>query len=291
MRAQRIAIYGKGGIGKSTVATSLSVLFAMAGDKVLHVGCDPKRDSSLRLIDGAPRPSVLEALEACGDQISPDQIVSVGRHGVELVEAGGPEPGVGCAGRGVSLMLERLDQLGLVEQRAYDRVVYDVLGDVVCGGFAAPLRRGIGQRVYIVTSEEPMSLYAANNIAKAVVKASRNGVSLGGLIVNLREQGDFRAPLEAFASSLGTRIIGTIQRDPLVRKAEYRFETVVEYAPKAPSSVELRRLADAIRNTPPHATFPLPTPLDQDAFVRFVRAHLGDRDAAEPLAGENAGER
>ncbi len=291
MRAQRIAIYGKGGIGKSTVATSLSVLFAMAGDKVLHVGCDPKRDSSLRLIDGALRPSVLEALEACGDKISPDQIVSVGRHGVELVEAGGPEPGVGCAGRGVSLMLERLDQLGLVEQRAYDRVVYDVLGDVVCGGFAAPLRRGIGQRVYIVTSEEPMSLYAANNIAKAVVKASRNGVSLGGLIVNLREHGDFRAPLEAFASSLGTRIIGTIQRDPLVRKAEYRFETVVEYAPKAPSSVELRRLADAIRNTPPHATFPLPTPLDQDAFVRFVRVHLGDRDAPEPLAGENAGER
>ena len=142
--------------------------------------------------------------------------------------------------------------------------------------------------VYIVTSEEPMSLYAANNIAKAVVRFSRNDVALGGLIVNLREKGDFRALLEAFAARLGTRICATIPRDALIRKAENRFKTVVEYAPGAPSSSELVRLADSIRNTPQDAVFPLPTPLDQDEFVRFVREHLGTDEGDEPGREGNA---
>jgi nitrogenase iron protein NifH len=285
MTAHRIAIYGKGGIGKSTVATNLSVLFAQAGQKVLHVGCDPKRDSSLKLLDGAAPPSVLEALAAHGDRIKLEDIVAVGRHGVEFVEAGGPEPGVGCAGRGVSVMIERIDQLKLIELRAYDMVVYDVLGDVVCGGFAAPLRRGIGHRVYIVTSEEPMSLYAANNIAKAVIRFSRNGVALAGLIVNLREKGEFRPVLEAFANRLGTRVCGVFERDQLIRKAEYQFRTVVEYAPNAPISVELRHLAASIRASRDEAPLALPTPLDPGEFVSFVREHFDGGDPGENGTG------
>jgi nitrogenase iron protein NifH len=276
MPANRIAIYGKGGIGKSTVATNLSVLFAQAGLKVLHVGCDPKRDSSMKLLDGPAPPTVLEAMAAHGDRVKLTDIVAIGRHGVEFVEAGGPEPGVGCAGRGVAMMIERLDELKLVEKRGYDVVLYDVLGDVVCGGFAAPLRKGIGREVYVVTSEEPMALFAANNIARAVVRYAGNGVVLGGLIVNLRERGPFRDTLEAFARRLGTRVLAFLERDPLVRQAEYQFRTVVEVSPQAPISVELRRLAGWMSRQCTEDAPPLPTPMQQHEFVDFVRQHFAE---------------
>jgi nitrogenase iron protein NifH len=274
MSAHQIAIYGKGGIGKSTIATSLSVLFAQSGRKVLHVGCDPKRDSSLKLADGHAPPSVLEALTLHGATITPEQVVATGRHGVDFVEAGGPEAGVGCAGRGVSLMLERLDAMRLVESRAYEVVVYDVLGDVVCGGFAAPLRRGISQQVCIVTSEEPMSLFAANNIAKAVARFAPNGVTLAGLVVNARHPGNFLPALEAFAHCLGTSVLACIPHDRAVRKAEYQFRTVVETAPESLAAVQLaalhRQLIEAWEKPPS----PVPTPLEPQQFVSFVREHF-----------------
>ncbi|HPB99044.1 MAG TPA: hypothetical protein PKW66_24175, partial [Polyangiaceae bacterium] len=199
----------------------------------------------------------------------------------------GPEPGMGCAGRGVSLMIERLEQLRLVEQGHYEVVVYDVLGDVVCGGFAAPLRRGIGQYVYIVTSEETMSLYAANNIAKAVVRYSRNGIMLAGLIANQREIGDFSDMLNAFAESLGTRLCALFHRDPLVRKAENRFQTVVEAAPDSKISLQFQELAAqmALREPQP---YPIPTPLDQNQFVQFIRQYSRDEDLQdEPSDGND----
>lgn len=280
MTARRIAIYGKGGIGKSTVATSLSMVFALAGRRVLHVGCDPKADSSLRLIDGQAKPHVLDVLLDRGRHVTVDDILSIGRHGVEFIEAGGPEPGSGCAGRGVAVMIERLEQLDVIESRSYDVVLYDVLGDVVCGGFAAPLRRGVGQHVYIVTSEEPMSLYAANNIARAVARYSRNGIVLGGVIANLHQERTQMAFVESFAARIGTEVVASLTRDPLIRRAEHVFTTVVELAPQSPSAVELRRLAgamyerfDDLKGHPPRP----PTPLEQREFMAFVRDHTDDQ--------------
>ena len=282
MTANRIAIYGKGGIGKSTIATNLSILFAQQGQKVLHVGCDPKRDSSLKLMDGKAAASVLEALAAEGAKVAAEHIVAVGRHGVEVIESGGPEPGVGCAGRGVSLMIERIDELEVIESRGYDVVVYDVLGDVVCGGFAAPLRQGAGRQVYIVTSEEPMSLFAANNIAKAVIRFQRNGVSLGGLIANIRDPGDYRTPMAAFAERLGTTILAYIERDPLVRKAEYRFRTVVEDYPSSPIAGALRDLSAEIERRWTAKPASPPTPLQDSEFVTFIREHFAEPSPDEP---------
>ena len=273
MSTHRIVIYGKGGIGKSTIATNLSVLYAMAGKRVLHIGCDPKADSTLKLQadDGPAFPSVLDALLRNKGRVLIEDIVGTGRHGIDIIEAGGPPPGTGCGGRGVARMFELLEQLKLFRHRSYDVVLYDVLGDVVCGGFAAPLRKGISERVYVVTSEEVMSLYAANNIARAAQAYARNDITLGGWIVNLRENDVARAPIEALAERIGTRVLAYLERDPLVREAEYAFRTVVEHAPEAPVSRALRQLADELLD-PEGPPGQVPTPLSPEAFRLFVRA-------------------
>ena len=275
MSPHRIVIYGKGGIGKSTIATNLSVFYALGGRRVLHVGCDPKQDSTLKLQDGAPFPSVLEALLRKKGRVLLEDVVGRGRHGLDIIESGGPEPGVGCGGRGVARMFELLEQLRLFEERTYDVALFDVLGDVVCGGFAAPLRKGVSDRVYVVTSEEVMSLYAANNIARAVSAYARNDIALGGLIVNLRENDVVREPLEALAERIGTRILCFLERDPLVRQAEYSFRTVVEHAPNAPVSQELGRLAERLLRSDDAPVGP-PTPLGPEEFRDFVRQHFAE---------------
>jgi len=275
----KIAIYGKGGIGKSTIATSLSVIYALAGKRVLHVGCDPKQDSTLKLGSASDVPSVLDAYLREGKRLSLDHIVGRARHGIDFIEAGGPEPGAGCAGRGVSLVLELLDQLGLFQRRKYDVVLYDVLGDVVCGGFAAPFRHGAAELVYVVTSEEVMSLYAANNIARGVASHARSGTRLGGLILNLRDASFPLPPLEEFAARLGTRVVGTVDPAPLVRRAERALQTVVEYAPSAPISVRLREIAAALEQTSQRPPPPPPTPFPPREFNRFVQEHLAALDA------------
>ena len=175
---ERIAVYGKGGVGKSVVATALSVWYAQQGRAVLHVGCDPKQDSALRLTDGARLRSVLETLADHPQLTSVDSVLHEGRYGIRCCESGGPEPGVGCGGRGVARTLELLGELEVISGGQYDVVMFDVLGDVVCGGFAAPLRRGFAEKVVIVVSEEPMAMFAANNIARAI--ARRRGISGGG---------------------------------------------------------------------------------------------------------------
>ncbi len=268
---QRIAIYGKGGIGKSVVATSLSAAFAMKGLRVLHVGCDPKADSAVRLMDTGKRvPTVLDIMGKDYMVVSPEQVIHVGRLGIHTCEAGGPPPGLGCGGRGVARTLEYLEDMELVSEERYDVAVFDVLGDVVCGGFAAPLRKGFGDKVFIVLSEEPMSIYAANNISRAVQIYEANGVVLGGLIVNLRENNPAYVPMiQKFADKLSTHIIGVIPRDVRIMEAEKRKKTVVEYAPESDAAKAFHAVAEAVLNTDP-AQARRPTPMEHEEFYEFM---------------------
>mgnify|MGYP002640930857 CR=1 FL=1 len=267
----RIAIYGKGGIGKSVVATSLSAAFAGKGMGVLHIGCDPKSDSAVRLMPGSQKvPTVLQVLGDDASAVSTENIIHQGRLGIHCCEAGGPPPGLGCGGRGVARTLEFLEDMEVIESGNYGAVVFDVLGDVVCGGFAAPLRQGFAEKVFIVLSEEPMSVYAANNISRAVEIYQSNGVALGGLVVNTRDNAHAELPmLEAFAARLSTRILGRIPRDPKIMEAERKRMTVVEYAPEAPAAQAFRELADTILSLDSR-DLPTPTPLDDEAFYAFM---------------------
>ena len=263
----RIAIYGKGGIGKSTVCAHLSVIYAEQGDRVLLVGCDPKHDSTLRVADGEVA-TVMGQLARSPNGLRPSAFVTRGRFGIDLIECGGPEPGAGCGGRGVAKMFDVFRAVRLLDNGPWNAVVFDILGDVVCGGFAAPLRKGFAEMAFIVTSEEVMSLYAANNVAKAIRTYGDNGVALGGLIANLREDSG-RGLLENFARALGTTLVGTVPRDPLVLEAEAHMKTVVEHRPDAPISATYRDLAARVKAVDPDA-LSLPTPMDEAQFQAFI---------------------
>ncbi len=203
MARERIVFYGKGGIGKSTTSTNVSASLARMNKKVLHVGCDPKHDSTVSLMDGVMIETVAEK-RISGDKVRPDHILETSRTGVDCVEAGGPHAGAGCAGRGISRMFELFKKAGLLDDDRYDVAIFDVLGDVVCGGFAAPLRREMGKKVIIVTSEEVMSLYAANNIAKAVVNHASNGIVCAGVVINVRDNTEDLSPVYRFAKLINS---------------------------------------------------------------------------------------
>ncbi|MFH2005699.1 MAG: AAA family ATPase [bacterium] len=266
---QRLVFYGKGGIGKSTVSANVSAVLAGQGQRVLHVGCDPKHDSTVALMAGEMIPTVLDRGLGPGGAAAED-LVRVGPSGVHCVEAGGPQAGVGCAGRGISRTIEILEQAGLLAPGRYDAVIFDLLGDVVCGGFAAPLRHRVGEKVVIVSSEEVMSLYAANNVARAVVTYASNGIVCAGILLNLRDESEDLGPVTRFAELLGTPVLGVIRRDPLIREAEYRRTTVVEHAPDAPISATFRELAEALQAVDP-AACSLPTPLGDRDFYTLAR--------------------
>lgn len=270
-KLERIAIYGKGGIGKSMVATSLSATFAKDGRRVLHVGCDPKHDSAVRLMDGGVQiPTVLEVIGDDPSAVSTEAILHEGRMGIVCAEAGGPRPGVGCGGRGVARTLEFLDDMEVIDSGNFDVVVFDVLGDVVCGGFAAPLRQRFAEKIVIVMSEEPMAMYAANNIARAVEIYHENGVQLAGLVANVKQVDDKDLEmLHRFAERLSTRILAVIRRDPLVITAERKRQTVVEYAPEAETSQTFVQLAAAITELDTKA-LSLPTPMEDPEFYAFL---------------------
>jgi len=268
---ERIAIYGKGGVGKSVVATNLSVCYATSGKRVLHVGCDPKHDSAIRLLDGTSHVrTVLDVLKDDPHAEITNEILNIGRHGIHACEAGGPPAGLGCGGRGVARTIEYLDETQFLDSGNYEVVVFDVLGDVVCGGFAAPLRAGFAEKVVIVASEEPMAIFAANNIARAVVAYQRNGVVLAGLVANLRGQNVDVAPIERFAEHLGTRVLAVVERDPLIITAEQHQRTILEYAPDSNAARAMKDLGAALvdlrtKDVPP------PTPMTDEALFDFLR--------------------
>lgn len=224
---KKIAIYGKGGIGKSTTVSNISAALATRGLKVMQIGCDPKADSTINLTGGKKITTVLDALRD-KDKVELEDIVTIGDLGVICVEAGGPVPGVGCAGRGIITAFEKLEELEAYEKYQPDIVIYDVLGDVVCGGFAMPIRGGYADEVCIVTSGEMMSLYAATNIAYAVKNFGKRGyASLKGLIQNSKNIENEDDLVMTAAKEIETEIIYKVSRNSMVQKAEALGKTVV----------------------------------------------------------------
>ncbi|QKF07073.1 AAA family ATPase [Berryella wangjianweii] len=247
---RRIAIYGKGGIGKSTTTSNLSAALVSRGYAVMQIGCDPKADST-RLHTGGKRiPTVLDQLRANQD-LALEDLVKQSESGVYCVESGGPLPGVGCAGRGVITAFEQLDELGAYEIIRPDFVLYDVLGDVVCGGFAMPLRGGYAQQVLVVTSGEMMSLYAASNIMTALKNfKSRNYAQFAGLVVNRRDVADEEAIIRRFCEEEQANVVGDIPRSPEVQICDEQGKLCARRFPKSPASLAYQRLADYVESLP-----------------------------------------
>ena len=245
---RKVAIYGKGGIGKSTTTQNTVAGLAEMGKKVMVVGCDPKADSTRLLLGGLAQRSVLDTLRDEGEDVELEDLCSPGFGHCRCVESGGPEPGVGCAGRGIITSINMLEQLGAYrEEHGLDYVFYDVLGDVVCGGFAMPIREGKAEEIYIVVSGEMMAMYAANNIAKGILKFAQTGnVRLGGLICNSRKVDNEREMIDQFARRLGTQMIHFVPRDNDVQRAEINRKTVIEWNPECTQASEYRALAKAI---------------------------------------------
>ena len=266
---RQIAIYGKGGIGKSTTTQNLTAGLAELGKKVMVVGCDPKADSTRLLLGGLHQKTVLDTLREEGD-VELSSIMKEGFGGTRCVESGGPEPGVGCAGRGIITSIGLLERLGAYTEDL-DYVFYDVLGDVVCGGFAMPIREGKAKEIYIVASGEMMALYAANNISKGISRYARTGgVRLGGIICNSRNVDREKELLEAFAKELGTQLIYFVPRDNIVQRAEINKKTVIAYDPNSKQADEYRSLAEAIdKNT----FLTVPKPMTQERLEEILIEH------------------
>jgi len=244
---RKIAIYGKGGIGKSTTTANLSAALAGQGYRVMQIGCDPKADSTSTLMSGREIPTILDVLREKKNGVRLEDIVFTGFGGVLCAESGGPAPGVGCAGRGIIAAFEALESLRAFEVYRPDIVLYDVLGDVVCGGFAMPLRKGYAKEICIVTSGEKMSLFAAKNIARAVEQFKGRGYArLKGLILNARGVPNEAGLVQAAAEEMGTGVIIEIPRDSAVQFCEERNVTVIEGAPDSPLAGVYHRLAETM---------------------------------------------
>ncbi|AXI25236.1 nitrogenase iron protein [Methanofervidicoccus sp. A16] len=258
---KKICVYGKGGIGKSTTVSNVAVALAESGKKVMVIGCDPKGDSTRNIV-GKKIPTVLDILRKKGEDIQLEDVVFKGFQGIYCVESGGPEPGIGCAGRGIIKAIEILDKLKVFETLEPDIVIYDVLGDVVCGGFAMPLQKHLADEVYIVTTCDPMALYAANNICKGIKRyAHRGNTRLGGIIYNGRSVVDNISIVSEFASRLGTEVVGYIPMSEIIVKSEIRKKTVIEYSPDHPLANIFRELGNRILN---NSRKVIPNPLSEE---------------------------
>lgn len=261
-KTKKIAIYGKGGIGKSTIVSNIAAAHSR-NSEVLVIGCDPKADTTRTLI-GKRIPTILDILKQKKKDLNEDDIIFHGYGDVKCVESGGPEPGVGCAGRGVIVAMNLLEKLGVFTDNL-DLIVYDVLGDVVCGGFAVPLRENFADEVYIVTSGEYMALYAANNICKGIKKLKGN---LGGIILNCRGIENELELVQEFAERVNSKIIGIIPRSELVQKSEIEAKTVLEKFPDSQQAELYRELAEKIYD---NKEFDIPDPMDVEEFETFFR--------------------
>jgi nitrogenase iron protein NifH len=277
---RQIAIYGKGGIGKSTVASNLSMALREQGLKVMQVGCDPKRDSTRSLTQGKLIPTVLETyrqhLRMGRDEyaIALEDVVFEGSRGIYCVESGGPEPGVGCAGRGVLTAINILRDLKAFDTYGVDVVVYDVLGDVVCGGFAQPIREGYAREIYLLCSGAFMSLYAANNIARGIRRLARRGeTGLAGVICNSSGDEQFEMNvLSEFARSLGSKLVHFVPRSPVIQICEVECKTVLEHSPQSEEAEVFRELARRVMENDRPV---IPTPVEElSELETMYRQHL-----------------
>lgn len=259
---KKICIYGKGGIGKSTTACNLAAALAEMGKQVAVVGCDPKADST-RCIMGYRIPTVLENLKNGGNPNAAFR----GYRDILCFESGGPEPGTGCAGRGIAAALQEIKSRNLLE--GVDVVLYDVLGDVVCGGFSMPMRDEVADEVYLVTTSDFMSIYAANNICRGVRKYAQTGeVRLSGIIYNERSGRADSAVIERFAEKVGTKIVGKIPMSPEISEAEYERKTALEYAPQCEASLCFKKIAEAVINNEGRC---IPAPLSDEEVEDICR--------------------
>ena len=289
MALRQCAIYGKGGIGKSTTTQNLVAALAESGKKVMIVGCDPKADSTRLILHSKAQNSVMERAAEAGsvEDLELEDVLSVGYGGIKCVESGGPEPGVGCAGRGVITAINFLEEEGAYDDEL-DFVFYDVLGDVVCGGFAMPIRENKAQEIYIVCSGEMMAMYAANNIAKGIVKYANSGsVRLAGLICNSRQTDREDELIIALAEMLGTQMIHFIPRANSVQHAEIRRMTVIEYDPTNKQADEYRQLASKIVN---NKKFVIPTPITMDQLEALLMEFGIMEVEDESIIGKKAAE-
>ncbi len=289
MALRQCAIYGKGGIGKSTTTQNLVAALAEAGKKVMIVGCDPKADSTRLMLHAKAQNTIMHLAADAGsvEDLELEDVLKVGYGEVKCVESGGPEPGVGCAGRGVITAINILEEEGAYDEDL-DFVFYDVLGDVVCGGFAMPIRENKAQEIYIVVSGEMMAMYAANNIAKGIVKYANSGsVRLAGLICNSRNTAREDELIEALAAKLGTQMIHFIPRDNEVQRAEIRRMTVIEYNPKAKQADEYRSLAGKVIN---NKNLVIPTPITMDELEDLMMEFGILEEEDESIIGKTAAE-
>jgi nitrogenase iron protein NifH len=266
---RKIAIYGKGGIGKSTTQQNTAAAMTHFHDKnVMIHGCDPKADSTRLILGGQMQTTMMDTLRETGEGgCTPEAVMKTGFGGIKCVESGGPEPGVGCAGRGVITAITLMEKHGVYEEDL-DYVFFDVLGDVVCGGFAMPVRDGKAEEIYIVASGEMMALYAANNICKGMVKyANQSGVRLGGIICNSRNVDGERELLQEFCEKIGTQMIHFVPRDNIVQKAEFNKKSVIEFDSECNQANEYQELARKIIE---NENFVIPTPMTMDEMEELV---------------------
>ncbi|MBW4080351.1 nitrogenase iron protein [Paenibacillus sp. S150] len=266
-KIKQIAIYGKGGIGKSTTTSNISAALSVAGYKVMQFGCDPKSDSTNTLRGGEYIPTVLDTLRD-NHTVRAQDVIFEGFNGIYCVEAGGPAPGVGCAGRGIITSVSLLKQQKVFEELDLDFVIYDVLGDVVCGGFAVPVREGIAEHVYTVTSADFMAIYAANNLFKGIQKYSQEGGALlGGVIANSINAPYARDIVDDFVKRTDTQVVEYVPRSVTVTQSELQGKTTIEAAPDSEQAKVYRRLAQKIAD---HTVSKVPAPLDTQELRQWA---------------------
>ncbi len=270
---RKVCVYGKGGIGKSTVVANAAAAAAKAGNRVMVVGCDPKADTTRVLMHGRIE-TILDVHARLGGRLTRADAAHEGAFGVLCMESGGPRAGEGCAGKGIALALKDIQELRIIEEFAPDLILYDVLGDVVCGGFSTPLREKVAEAAYIVTTSDYMSLYAANGICRCIRKyADRGGCRLGGLIYNERSAVGDESAAADFARAVGTRIAGRVPLDRAISRAEMRRSTVIECEPDSAAARAFEVIADEMLHG---AETTVPEPLSTEALET-----IGERIAAQ----------